>query len=454
MKKRVVSILAVVLAFIMVFTTVASAQEPAKKTDSAKMAESLHTFDEAHPEYKDAWYEIMQAFEEVLNKVFSEAFENIQEKASKRIESKRSEHDVDSESAAEMDELLQTMTELINASFMQSVSDSFEAFDGLAEDGEVVFDDEESPALPEEEVKKEDLEKALDAYQAYKKSHPKFAEKGEAKLFGNLNKDIRDEFSAAFADAREELEEQFKEIFEKYKIPKEDQDAIVDMLDMMVEQINENFLEKLRENTAAGPLDLGPQSVFVSADGVMSINRPGDDDKWVVRVDSADRFVIADGLDSIIMRHYANGEEVRPLHMVDDEEDAFVEYTELVLSNADEIFYVTGIARVPEEAAQIREAVMSFQVLKYGTKKALTDAEQEYSVEKLDEIRYCVEKDGASVRVSHLSGGDILGTLEKGDQVHVTGRVLRYGEETDWLQVEYEGEFGYVWSSHFAAFEP
>ena len=82
--------------------------EPSEEQSISRMKEALNAFDEAHPEYKEAWGEIMHAFQDILTEEFSEAFSDVQEKLQDRIDESDSK-DVDPEVRKEEDRLSQKM---------------------------------------------------------------------------------------------------------------------------------------------------------------------------------------------------------------------------------------------------------------------------------------------------------------------------------------------------------
>ena len=48
--------------------------------------------------------------------------------------------------------------------------------------------------------------------------------------------------------------------------------------------------------------------------------------------------------------------------------------------------------------------------------------------------------EGCNVRAEASSDSDIIGGLDAGDQV------VKVGQEGDWIQIDYDGETGYVYS--------
>ena len=74
-----------------------------------------------------------------------------------------------------------------------------------------------------------------------------------------VNETINDEFAEAFSNIKEIMKEDVDEILEGYNVSKADKKMIVNMLLSMFDQINEEFEQGLKENTAVDQIISGKQ---------------------------------------------------------------------------------------------------------------------------------------------------------------------------------------------------
>lgn len=77
-----------------------------------------------------------------------------------------------------------------------------------------------------------------------------------------------------------------------------------------------------------------------------------------------------------------------------------------------------------------------------------------FTVAPMDGYMYCQAEDGVNVRTGWTKEDSILGVLEYGAQVHITGTVQKDGEDYGWYQIEVNGQNAYVTSSYFSVKQP
>ena len=221
------------------------------------MAETLQAFDEAHPDYRDLWQEMMESMQTIKTSAISGAFQNIQERIGTLMEEAPEDGSdmPDEETIEEIQGLMEQMVELINARVMTEAAASFGIFDELAEDGEYSIDEDNS--LKEADAfSDEKLQAVLDDYSAFLEEHPEFAAH-ESDFFGKVNDIIEEEF--AKANTREENLAALEELFDKYNVPEEDREEILKIHKSMVHQINDNFVAAFMADPLTEDIHLVPE---------------------------------------------------------------------------------------------------------------------------------------------------------------------------------------------------
>ena len=192
--------------------------------------------------------------------------------------------------------------------------------------------------------------------------------------------------------------------------------------------------------------------IFETQDGVLSIEAPRDNDKWAVIQDDQKWFAMSDGTDTITVDHYANGDDIPAVALA---RDPFVQVDQVYFSTENEVFVVTGEVTVAEDMPYVRDAVNSFQVLKYDTKQAVQpQPEEDYSIRKINSDMYCITSDGVNVRASYSTSSDVIGGVSYKDKVFVIGEVTKDGENIGWLKIQYGNGEGYVYDQWFDDNEP
>ena len=190
---------------------------------------------------------------------------------------------------------------------------------------------------------------------------------------------------------------------------------------------------------------------FETQDGVLSIKVPTDNDKWSVIPDDQRWFVMSDGTDSIYVDHYLNGDTL-PAPVV--AKMPFVQVYQVYFSTANEVFVVTGEVTVEEDMPYVRDAVNSFQVLKYDTKQPAQpqpqpQPEANYGIRDINSDMYCITTDGVNVRESYSTSSQIIGGVSYQDEVFVIGEVTKDGADTGWLKIQFGNGEGYVYDEWF-----
>ena len=101
----------------------------------------------------------------------------------------------------------------------------------------------------------------------------------------------------------------------------------------------------------------------------------------------------------------------------------------------------------------IYESLTSLRILQYDTKTATSQTSQsvtasDFSVVPADMVLYVnvSEEDGGAlnVRKGFSTKSDLLGKLENGTAVQVTGIVQLKGADYGWYKIDYDGGRGYV----------
>jgi len=197
----------------------------------------------------------------------------------------------------------------------------------------------------------------------------------------------------------------------------------------------------------------GSVKIFETPDGVLSIEVPADNDKWTVMQDDQKWFAMSDGKDTITVEHYSNGEALPPVTLANDK---FVQVYQVYFSTENEVFIVTGEVTSAEDMSYVRNAVNSFKVLKYDTKKkaAVTPPEANYGIREIESDMYCNTPDGVNVRASWSTDSNTIGGISYKEKVYVIGEVTKDGADTRWLKIKYGDREGYVYDAWFDTDKP
>ena len=190
--------------------------------------------------------------------------------------------------------------------------------------------------------------------------------------------------------------------------------------------------------------------VYETQDGVLKIAAPTDNDKWVVIQDDRHWFTLSDGTDVIAVDHYANGDSIPEPEFADD---AFVEIYQTYYSTKNEIFVITGKVTVAGDMPFVKDAVNSFEVLKYDT-KTKNGTQSAYDLKAIGATMYCTAQDGVHVRADYSTDSAVIGEIAYGEAVNVNGEITKDGAGTGWYQIQYSNGVAYVWKDWFDVNQP
>ena len=222
------------------------------------MAEKLQAYDEAHPEYRDLWYDLMNSYETINKKNFAQAFANMEaiSEENRKAATESSDDTLKAEDREKLKNITDKMVSLINKSAESGLSKAFGVFDSLAKDGKVSWNYGSDTNKTEAETS-EDLEaqmkEVLEEYEAFKKEHPEYEERISA-ISKKQNETIFSELKKAHDTSMDECKKEREALFDKYNVPENDRKEINDLLYMMAQQINANFKELVENNDALGQI--------------------------------------------------------------------------------------------------------------------------------------------------------------------------------------------------------
>ena len=109
-------------------------------------------------------------------------------------------------------------------------------------------------------------------------------------------------------------------------------------------------------------------NVFVSSDGILSIELP--DDSWKEVQDPNKWIVLSDGENEITLRHFSNGAGLPAIVTADDQ---YSKTITSALSTKNEVFIATGLVANTDEEDEINDSLQSIKILKYDTKLAVKE---------------------------------------------------------------------------------
>ena len=190
-------------------------------------------------------------------------------------------------------------------------------------------------------------------------------------------------------------------------------------------------------------------ATFTAANGVLSIELPNE--SWTEITDPTRWIALSDGGNLITIDHYSNGEKLPEIQVADAN---YVSVYETVFSTRNEVFLVTGCVVDAAKIPEVRTAVMSAQVLQYDTKLAVqADAAGDAVIAPMSATMYAASS-GINVRSGYSTNDQIIGSLNAGAAVTVTGKVQKGGADLGWYQISYNSGTGYVASQFLTANQP
>ena len=194
---------------------------------------------------------------------------------------------------------------------------------------------------------------------------------------------------------------------------------------------------------------------FTSTDGVISINLPNGN--WTEIEDPDHWITLSDGSSMITIQHFSNGEKLPEIPAA---ASPYVQTLSASISTQNEVFTAFGYVTDSDAVYDIYEALSSIRILQYDTKTAATRsvAASDFSVSPAEMTLYVnvSEEDGGAlnVRKGFTTKSDLLGKLENGTAVQVTGIVQLKGADYGWYKIEYNGGSGYVSANYLTDTAP
>ena len=151
---------------------------------------------------------------------------------------------------------------------------------------------------------------------------------------------------------------------------------------------------------------------------------------------------------------FSNGEELPEISVADDH---YVNTLMAAYSTQNEVFIATGFVTDPDMMDAVNTSLLSITVLKYDTKTAVKKAAtaSEFSIVPRDMIMYVnVGADTLNVRNGSSVTSPIIGGLQNGTAVRVTGVVQRNGADYGWYQIDFNNGSGYVAAEYLTETAP
>lgn len=190
---------------------------------------------------------------------------------------------------------------------------------------------------------------------------------------------------------------------------------------------------------------------FTTEDGVLSMELS--DESWK-DVDDQDTWVtLTNGSDVITLFHIRNGEKLPDPAVADD---PYSDVYQAWLSSKDEVFVLTGSVRNSSDLDQVEAAIESAEILKKGTKKAVSQNQTGFAASSAPsasseadtsagshagsgaiteiDVTYYVKSSALNVRASDDSSAAVIGQLSYGDAVKITGYT-----DNHWYRISYRG---------------
>ena len=190
---------------------------------------------------------------------------------------------------------------------------------------------------------------------------------------------------------------------------------------------------------------------FTSDDGIISIELPSEN--WKQIQDEEKWIALSDGSNLITLEHYSNGEKLPEITVADSH---YVNTLTAAFSTQNEVFVATGFVTDSNVMNTINESLLSIKVLKYDTKTAVAKAENaEFTIVPRDMTMYVnVGADTLNVRSGFSVDSQLIGELQNGTAVKVTGVVQKNGADYGWYQIAFNNGSGFVASEYLTETAP
>ena len=192
---------------------------------------------------------------------------------------------------------------------------------------------------------------------------------------------------------------------------------------------------------------------YTSDDGVITMNLPNenwaeipDPDKWIV---------FSDGSSIIIVDHFSNGDKLPKIPSADSH---YVHTLASTFSTQNEVFCAFGLITDPDATYDIYEALQSIRIQQFDTKTAVSRnsvSASDFSIAAADMWLYVnVGGESLNVRKGYSINSEIIGELQNGASVQVTGIVQLQGADYGWYKIAYGDGSGYVAADYLSETAP
>lgn len=217
-----------------------SSEDAAVEKQISDLQDKLKAFEEAHPDYKDAWSEIAKDYDAVYKDKLNQASTAIEEKINQKAAAKSSE--IDPKVIEEYEQLTKETSDMVKKILAAQSAESYETFNVLTKEGEteltIAAEATENP-VTEAEVKA-----LTDKIEAFSTAHPEIEEK-TTEYFNDVSKIINDEIEAAVTSADQQIDSDVKDILAKHNITEADQQEVNNLLTDTAKEITDILVKKI-----------------------------------------------------------------------------------------------------------------------------------------------------------------------------------------------------------------
>lgn len=177
-------------------------------------------------------------------------------------------------------------------------------------------------------------------------------------------------------------------------------------------------------------------------DGLITIELPNE--KWYAITTQECIAEFSDGDCGIRLNVYKNGDTLPAVQVADSVHERVYE---AIGSTPDYVYRLTGLVTSADDFEDILKAVHSAKI---DTSKITDDmlnpsiAVEEYTISETNYTAWVNVNDGLNIRSGSSVDAEAVGSLSRGEQVTVTGVVLRNGIENGWVRIKANGVEGFV----------
>lgn len=187
-----------------------------------------------------------------------------------------------------------------------------------------------------------------------------------------------------------------------------------------------------------------------SEDGLITLTLPNE--QWVQIPSIENTEVFSDGDCAILFDVYRADDELPGIVKTDDKH--VIAYNASAATK-DYVFVAVGLISTEYDYNVIRTAIDGIEVDQTKIVDSMLNHKivaDEFSIRD-ESYTAWVSADELNIRDDSLMDGKVLTVKQKGDELKVTGSVLKNGEEIGWARVDVNGTVGYV-SAQFLSKEP